>query len=149
MALTNGQKRAVHAAARQAGVNDDQRRVIQRNVGGFHSAADLTATRYGYVQVMAVLEEFAGGTLRGNTPGYWLAEARAAQPDDALRFAIRRQQRLLGWSDEQLDAFVASDHMSSGACASVGAAGRYWLHRLLDALKAMRSRQEMPDRRPA
>ena len=149
MALTNGQKKALHAAARQAGVGDDQRRMIQRNVGGFHSAADPTATRYGYIQVMAVLEELGGGALRGNTAGYWLAEARAARPDDALRFAIRRQGRLLGWSAERLDAFLASGHMSSGACGSVDAAGRYWLHRLLDALKAIRGRHEIPDRRPA
>lgn len=147
--LTNGQKRALHAAAREAGLGDEQRRMIQGNVGGFRSAADLAATRYGYIQVMGVLEDLAGGTLRGNTAGYWLAEARKAQPDDALRFAIRRQGRLLGWSDVQLDAFAASAHMSSGACESVDAAGRYWLHRLLDALKAIRSRQETPDRRPA
>jgi len=144
MALTNGQKRALHAAARQAGVTEMERRFIQRNLGGFHSAADRTATRLGFIRVMAHYEDACSGRLRGCTPRYWRSQADAARPGDALRFACRRQAEALGWPAERLDAFLAGPHMSGGRAASVAAAGPYWLHRLLDALNAMLARRQTP-----
>jgi len=142
MSLTNGQKRALHAAARMAGVSEADRRLIQRNIGGFHSAADLTATRYGFICVMAHYEEMCAGRLGHNTLGYWAGEARRAEPEDALRYAIRREAERLGWRDEQVDRFLASEHMSSGQYRRVRDAPSYWLHRLLSALKAMLAREE-------
>ena len=89
--LTNGQKKALHLAARAAGVDEPARRLIQRNVGGFHSAADRTATRQGYIAVMAFYERACGGQLEGFTKGYWTAEDERANPADALVFRIRRE----------------------------------------------------------
>lgn len=135
--LTNGQKKALHSAARQAGVREDERRLIQRNVGGFHSAADRTATREGFIAVMAFLEKLAGGTLRGCTAGYWREQNAESRPGDSLRFRVRQVAGEMGWTVEQTDRFLASKHCSNGFCASVEEASEYWLGRLLDGLKAM------------
>ena len=140
MALTNGQKRALHAAARQAGVDEDQRRIIQRNVGGFYSAADKTASRQGFIAVMAFYERRCGGALEGNTAGYWQAENDKANPTDGLVFACRKIAGRLGLSNGQLDAFLAGRHMSCGACQSLEGAPAYWLRKLLEGLKAIEGR---------
>ena len=78
--LTNGQKRALHRAARLAGIAEAQRRVIQVNIGGFYSAADRTVTRHGFIVVMAHLERLAAdrGEMVARTWGYWQAAPEAA-----------------------------------------------------------------------
>lgn len=140
MSLTNGQKRALHAAARQAGVDDEQRRLIQRNIGGFHSAADKTATRQGFIAVMAFYERRCGGCLAGSTRGYWAFEDDKANPTDGLVFACRKTASRLGLSNGQLDAFLAGRHMSCGACESIEQAPAYWLRKLLEGLKVIAKR---------
>ena len=132
--LTNGQKRALHAAAREAGIDDADRRMIQWNVGGFHSAADRTASRYGFVCVMAFIEARCGGQLRGNTPGYWQAARDGSSESSAMEYAIRADARRLGWSDADVDAFVASTHMTSGAFGELAGLPPYWLARVRQAL---------------
>ena len=66
MALTNNQKRAIHCAARQAGIDprkqEDTYRLVLWNVGGFRSAADRSARRNGYIAVMAFFEELKFGS---------------------------------------------------------------------------------------
>lgn len=141
--LTNGQKRALHVAAREAGLTEEERRIVQRTVGGFHSAADRTATRVGFIRVMAHYEELCGGRLSGKTRGYWASQSDRADPLDAMRYAIREQANLLGWRPEQVDRFLASDHMSSGRYRRVRDAPAYWLHRLLSALKVLVAREEV------
>ena len=140
MALTAGQIKALHAAAREAGVPEDLRRSVQWHVGGFHSCSDRTAGRAGMIAVMAFYELRAGGSLRGCSPGYWQSEDARANRTDALVYACRREARAMGLSDRQLDAFVAGSHMSNGACADVATATAYWLRKLLDGLKAIRRR---------
>lgn len=146
MSLTNGQKRAIHAAARQARIDprrqEDRYRLVLRNVGGFHSAADRTATRYGFVCCMAFFEERAGGRLHGNTPGYWAEAEKAETPLDALRFKVGRLADDLGWSPTDVDSFLASDRLSRGVCRSVRTAPKAWLWRLVEALKAIKARRE-------
>ena len=142
MALTNGQKKALHSAARQAGLNDDQRRMIQTGIGGFDSAAAAGWSRDGFIRVMAHYEqEYCGGCLRGCTPHYWRDQARGAGPNDRLRFAIRREAAALPepMTPEQLDAFLS--RMSGGKETDVVAAGFYWLSRLFDGLKALGARR--------
>ena len=147
MALTTGQKRALHSAARQADVTEAERRTIQWNVGGFHSAADRTASRYGFICCMAFYERQCSGRLRGCSEWYWRDQQNESGPLDALRFACRREAAAMGWTDGQLDHFLASEHMSSARHGAVGEAPAYWLSRLLEALRTIRRRIER--RRPA
>ncbi len=141
MPLTNGQKRALHCAARQAGVDEDQRRTIQQQLGGFYSAADPAASRRGFISVMAFYECRCSGRLAGSTAGYWQAQDAQANPTDALVFACRKAGSGLGLSNGKLDAFLAGRHMSRGACESLDTATAYWLRRLLDGLKAIAKRR--------
>jgi hypothetical protein len=142
MSLTNGQKKALHSAARQAGLNDDQRRMIQKGIGGFDSAAAAGWGRDGFLRVMAHYEQqYCDGCLRGCTPHYWRDQARGARPADRLLFAIRREAAGLPepMTDSQVDAFLA--RMSGGKESDARASGVYWLSRLLDALKALGERR--------
>ncbi len=142
MKLSNRQKAMLHWVPDALGISDAQRRLIQRNVGGFHSAADGTVTRQGFIAVMAFYEARSpGGRIRGFTAGYWAAEAAKAGPTDALLFACRRQAHRLGWDNATLEEFLAGRHMSCGQCGELATAPAYWLRRLLDALKAMADRQ--------
>ena len=153
MPLTNGQKKALHLAARAAGVDEAARRLIQRNVGGFHSAADRTATRQGFIAVMAFYESRCAsgraGHLPGFTPGYWKGQDETANPTDAIVFRIRREAKALGLNQARLNAFLAGPHMSSGAYDDVTACPAYWLRKLLEGLKAIRRRGRRAQSIPA
>ncbi|HUU90184.1 MAG TPA: hypothetical protein VM238_03125 [Phycisphaerae bacterium] len=138
--LTNGQKKALHVAARRLGLPDDVRRMVQWNAGGFYSAADATASREGFIAVMAVYEARSGGQMPGCTEGYWQAEDRKANPADALRFLVRKAAAELGLDDAAADRFIAGERMSRGGCDGVADATPYWLRRCLEAFKAMRRR---------
>jgi len=138
--LTNGQKKALHAAARAAGLDDAARRLIQRNVGGFHSAADRTATRAGFIACMAFYEARCGGRLMGARTGYWQAEDEKASPTDALLFRVRQLALKLGMGDVGLSAFLAGPHISSGQYDDVATCPAYWLRKLLEGVKAIRRR---------
>ena len=141
MILSNKQKMLLHTAAAQAGVSEDSRRMIQRNVGGFHSAADPTITREGFIGVMAFYEARCGGRLRGFTAGYWQDQDAKADPTDALVHRVRQEAYALRMSDRQLELFLAGPHMSGGACETVETATAYWLRKCLEALKAIRRRE--------
>ena len=138
--LTTGQKRALHLAARAAGVDEPARRLIQRNIGGFHSAADRTATRAGFIAVMSFYEKRCGGHLAGFSKGYWAGEDERANPADALVHRIRKEARALGMAEARLEQFLAGPHMSAGACRELATAPAYWLGKLLEGLKAIRRR---------
>jgi len=140
--LTNGQKKALHSAARQAGIGEEHRRTVQRNLGGFHSAADRTASRAGFIAVMAFYERLCGGTLHGCTAGYWQGQDAGENPTAALGYRVIQEARALGMDKASLDGFLAGPHMSSGLYATVEDAPAYWLRRCLEALKAMRARRE-------
>ena len=145
MPLTNKQKMLLHVvpAGLRPPIDEAQRRVIQRTVGGFYSSADATATREGFVSVMAFYEDRSGGRLDGFSQGYW-ADARdkneRGEQTDRLTWRIAREAEALGWSADQVDAFLAGRHMSSGKCRGVADAPAYWLSRLLEALIRMNAR---------
>jgi len=147
MRLSIGQKTGLHAAARQAGLNEDQYRLVLRRLAGVDSAADPKWRRRDFIACMAFFEAKAGGRLRGNTAGYWRDELRAARPGDALRHRVRREARRLGWTDADLNRFLASRRCSSGRFACIEDAPPEWLVRLLEALKAMAERREIEERR--
>jgi hypothetical protein len=147
--LTDGQKRALHSAARELGLADPDRHNIQRNIGGFFSAADRTATRQGFIAVMAFYESLAGGRLSGSQPGYWQGQDAQANPTDSLVYRIRREAAALGWTDEGTNTFLASTHMSSGACTDLASASAYWLRRTLQAMIQMRERLQQTGSREA
>lgn len=144
--LTNRQKMLLHRVPQALGVDDAQRRVIQRNVGGFHSAADTTASHEGFCAVMAFYEGRAGGTLDGFTAGYWQAahqrnEAGGGHSTERLARRIRLLAAEMGWTLGDAEALLVSDHCSSGQAKRLDEAPAYWLSRLLDAMKAIAARQ--------
>ena len=138
--LTKGQIKALHVAAHQAGVSEEERRLVQRNIGGFHSAADRTATRKGFIACMAFYESKCNGQLGGSAQGYWTREDGQANSTDALLFTARAWGRLIGMNDATLSRFLAGPHMSAGAYVEIAAAPAYWLSRVIEALKVMRRR---------
>ena len=141
MNLSNKQKAMLHWVPQRLGLSDAERRIIQRNVGGFYSAADRTCTREGCIAVMAHYEGcFPDGRIPGSAVGYWAEECAKASPVDTLVFRIRAEAAALGWTDVDVDMFLASKHCSSGRYQSIDEAPLYWLTRVLEALKAMHSR---------
>jgi len=154
MRLTNGQKKGLHAAARQAGLDEAAYRLVLRNLAGVSSSTDARFTRISFITCMAFFEEAAGGTLRGCTPRYWQGEMESARPADGLLWRIRRDAKALGWDEADLDRFLASAKMSSGRHVSLAGAPAVWLVKVLQALKAMCGRQEAaanpgtPDKMP-
>jgi len=151
MALTNGQKQALHAAARMMGpaFTDGMRRAVQQRIGGFYSAADKTASRLGFIACMAWYEtelEKLGKQL-ARTRTYWRDELAKAVPGDGLRYRVRQLAKDLGWDDDRLDAWIAGEHMSKGAAADVRTANIYWLRKAVDGLAAM-ARRQATDLRP-
>lgn len=141
MKFSPKQIKLLHVVPRNLGIDDPQRRLIQRNVGGFHSAADRTATREGFIAVMTFYEDRAGGRLDGFTAGYWRDEDASANPTDRITWRCRKEARDLGLSDGQLDAFVAGSHMSRGAYATLADCPAYWLRKVLQALVEIRRRR--------
>ena len=140
MGLTNGQKKALHIAAHNLGLTEEERRLIQRNIGGFFSAADETASREGFIAVMAFYEARNGGLLAGNTKGYWKAEQDKACPADRLRYRVEREAATMGWTPAHLDAFLHSPKMTNGLFKTVAEAPGYWLHKTLQALLSIKRR---------
>ena len=140
MRLSNKQKMLLHLAAKEAGVGEEQRRTVQRNVGGFYSAADTTATRQGFIAVMAFYERVSDGRLTGFSKSYWQAQDAASNPTDALAHRIGSEAAKLGWRGENVNAFLASRHMSGGLYDDCSTAPAYWLRRLLQGLIEMNTR---------
>lgn len=148
MALSNKQKAALHTVPAALGIDEAQRRIIQRNVGGFHSSADPTASHEGFAAVMAFYEGRAGGHLRGYSRGYWAGQHAANEaavpggPTHRLLDRVDREAERLGWDRERVDGFLAGPHCSGGAAIDVEHASPYWLGKLIDALRAMADRNE-------
>lgn len=144
MRFSTKQIKLLHVIPRKLQIDDPQRRLIQRNVGGFHSAADRTATREGLIAVMAFYEDRAGGRLPGFTEGYWQSQDKKANPTDRITWRCRKEARDLGLSAGQLDAFVAGPHMSRGAYATLADCPAYWLRKVLQALVEIHRRRNRP-----
>ena len=142
MKLSNKQKAMLHWVPAKLGISNTERRIIQRNVGGFYSAADKTCTREGFIAVMAFYEsKFSDRRIPTFSVGYWDKENTKASADDTIIFRIRSEAAALGWTDVDVDLFLASKHCSSGLYKSIDEAPMYWLVRLLEALKAMHNRE--------
>ncbi len=133
----------LHTVPAGLGITEAERRIIQRNVGGFFSAADKTCTREGFVAVMAFYESRApGNCLPGGTPGWWAAQVeKNSEPNDSLIRRIRQEAFKMGWSEQQIVLFLSGKHMSNTSYPSINDAPRYWLIRLLEAIKAIRKRE--------
>ena len=144
MSLSYKQKQALHSAARNAGVNDEQRRVIQMNLGGFYSAADRTARREGFIACMAFYEARCGGRIHGNTEGYWKAEDAKANPVAPMLLKARKLAGLLGLTNIQIDQFVAGKHMSDGRYATLDELPAYWLRKVIDPQHAASAENRQP-----
>lgn len=145
MPLTNGQKRAAVVAARALGLNEADRHNAQRHLLGCASLAEARAGRAGFIRLMAFYEGLADkrpGVSLGSTPDYWRRQAAAAGDLDAMRWKVRQEATALGYDEEHLSNFLASDKLSRGACRDLDTCPVYWLTRLLNALKAMRQRKE-------
>jgi hypothetical protein len=137
MKLTRQQIKALHVAARQAGLGEDERRLVQRNIGGQHSAGDSGWTRDGFIAVMAFYEQRCGGKLDGSDAGYWARQEAACTPADAIIHRIRQQGDAMGWRPDEIERFLAGPHCSRGAYTQLAGTPTYWLTRLLEAMKAI------------
>jgi cytochrome c2 len=145
MALSAKQKMLLHTVPQALGISDEERILIQRSLGGFHSAADPTAGREGFIAVMAHYESRSpGGQIAGNTPGYWQTEDRKVTSGEAGRQAkiamIRKACAQLNWSDQTLNNFLCGPRMSSGLFGHADEASDYWLRKCLQALLAIITR---------
>ncbi len=146
--LSNKQKKLLHMIPAKLGIDSAERRVIQQNIGGFYSSADQTASHAGFAAVMAHYEAKAGGKLDYYTAGYWKGQAGKAdgQHGDTSRllWRIRKEAERLNWEyPGDVEAFLASDHMSCGQYTSVDDCPVYWLTRTLDAMLAMIKRMPL------
>lgn len=146
MGLTNKQKMLLHIAPARLGIDESQRRVIQRNIGGFYSAADRAASHAGFAAVMAYYEQRAGGRLEGYTPGYWQAAHDRNERGESTERLIWRIRRLagpggLGMSGRQIDEFLAGPHMTNGQFNHLEEAPAYWLRKCLQGIIEIRKRQ--------
>jgi len=143
MKLSNKQKMLLHTVPNGLGITNAERRVIQRNVGGFYSAADKTCTREGFVAVMAFYESRAPGhCLPGGTPDWWAGEAeKTPGPNDSLIRRVRQEAFKIGWTEQQTMLFLCGKHMSNTVYQSINDAPKYWLIRLMEAIKAIRKRE--------
>ena len=117
-------------------------RDVLNNIGGFGSCADRTASREGFIAVMAFFEKRAGGTLPRSTAGYWQEQDVQANPRDAYVHNIHGLARGLGLTDKQLDDFIAGPKMSNGLYSCLDDAPVAWLAKILNALRAMTKRKE-------
>ncbi|MBE3096981.1 MAG: hypothetical protein IMZ44_07605 [Planctomycetes bacterium] len=155
MKLSNRQKQSAVLAAKAAGLSTEHRHMVQASILGVESlTADVD--RHKFIRLMAYFEEhtadevldggeFAvgGGRCPGFSPGYWAAEAARSNPASAILYKVRAEGRRLGMGDEDLDRFLASDRCSSGRESRITQAPVGWLVRLLEALKAIRQREEV------
>lgn len=80
--LTSKQKGLLHAAALEVGADETARRAVQRDVGGFESAADPGITQQDFLNVMAAWERLAEGKLKRTPEGYW---GKAAERGEEIR----------------------------------------------------------------
>lgn len=142
MELSRKQKMLLHTAATAAGFTDDeQRRVVQYNVGGAWSARDRTWTRQGFVAVMAFYEQRCGGRLDGFTAGYWGGEDLAANDTASMLHRVGELAAELSLAPDKLDEFIAGDHFTRGQYQHVGDLPAVWLRKLIEALKAISRRR--------
>jgi len=142
MKLSRRQLAAIHRAAQAAGYDDARYRLVLQNLAGVRSAKDPRLSRAGFIRVMAFFEGESKGVLPGFTAGYWRDQDRGVDPAASLRVACRRAALALGWTDADLDAFLASARCSNGRFRALADAPAYWLSRALDALKAMAKRRD-------
>jgi hypothetical protein len=148
--LSKKQKMILHVTAAGLGISEEERRVIQRNIGGFYSSADRTATSEGFAAVMAFYEDRSGGQLDGCSPGYWkrAAAANAAKSggpsgsgSSRLVYAVRAQAKRMGWTEADVENFLASPHMTNGRYLRLEDTPAYWLSRLLNGMRAIAARE--------
>jgi len=140
MRLTAKQKALLHWVPARLGMRDDARRLVQRNVGGFHSSADAVS-REGFIAVMAFYEDrFDGRQVPGFTAGYWRAQSDEANPTDAQVHRARLIARRMGWSDADLDRWACGPRMAGGQYERIEEMPAYWMRRVIDGLRAMEAR---------
>jgi hypothetical protein len=147
--LSKRQLAAIHQAAQAAGLDDAAYREALLKQAGVRSAKDPHLTREGFIRVMTHFEALCSGRLPGFTPGYWFGQDMRGDPRDSLLAAVRREAAALGFSDEELDRFLASEHMSNGRYQSLKDAPKEWLSKLLDGLKAVRRRRTAKTKAPS
>jgi hypothetical protein len=142
--LTNAQKGLLHSVPQSLGVDDEQRKLVQVNIGGAWSAVDMTYA--GFVRVMAFWEQH-GWTDGRNGRGYWAAQEKGVGLD-ALRGKCWRLAALAGWTVPgrpegrnldygRLDRFVASQFAHTSRADTIMACLRGELLQLIEALKSI------------
>jgi len=142
MALKAWQTGLLHAAPAALGVDDRQRRLVQRNVGGAWSAADMDFPAF--VAVMAFWER-CGWRDRRREARFW---RRLAARGDLLGLESKalKLASLAGWTRDdghvdfrRLDGFV--QRQTDGRRRSLRQCDREDLYQVIEGLKALGGRR--------
>ncbi len=144
MAWTNDQKKTAAIAAKKAGLSDEHRQLILRQIPGHHAIHNgrVTSTspklsNADFEYFMAKVEHFVGGQIDGWSAGYW----QSKHNDSLARMrrkcgSIAQQLQVKGLI--QLDGFV--DRMTRGACRQLEQLDGLHLYDVLEGLKAIARR---------
>jgi hypothetical protein len=147
MAWTNDQKKTAAIAARKAGLEDEHRQLILRQIPGnraiHQGRVTSTSPRLGnadFEWFMAAVEASAGGELDGWARGYWARKA-----NDSLarmrRYAGAIAQQLQIRGHIQLDGFI--ERMTSGACRQLEQLDMTHLYNVIEGLKSIARRHQL------
>lgn len=143
MALKRWQKGLLHIAPDSLGVDDDERKLVQRNLGNAWSAADMDLA--GFVRVMAFWEQ--RGWIDGrNGEGHWQRELDSLDVKPMRGKAVKLAD-VLGWTLPdgkvdfvRLDGFVA--RVTNHRRRHLRECDPKDLWQLIEALKAMIERND-------
>ncbi|MFA5123596.1 hypothetical protein [Zavarzinia sp.] len=147
MSLTRWQLGLLHSAPASLGVLEDERKLVQANLGGAWSAKDMDYA--GLCRVMAFWES-KGYVDPANGPGWWAAQEDGSRTV-ALRGKVLKLAALAGWIVQgrpegrnvdfaRIDAFCAAQFAGRSGCSRLKDAGPGDLLELVEAFKEIAKR---------
>ncbi len=148
--LARWQLGMLHSVPQSLGIQDEHRRLLQRNLAGCESAADMDYA--GFVACMAFYEDAHGWVDGQNGPGCWgrqIKQTARRGGTGPLRGKAIKLACLIGWTDtgepdgrpdyKRLDGMVA--RQSHGKRTRLLDATREDLMEIVEALKDMARRE--------
>ncbi len=141
MPLTRGQKALLHMAPATLGVDEATRKLVQRNLGGNESAAEMSYR--GYLAVMAHWED--AGWRHQTLHRDHFRRMAMDNPVYRMRGKAKNLAKQIGWTDDRglcdtdhLDAFVL--RQTGGRIGRLRACDADDLNKVIEGLKVMAQR---------